>query len=400
MIDLHSATLTLNGETLRIKSGSVRADESWSPYVQADIVCPLPANIEAVDPRDDVRALVTLRRDFGTPFTNAQFTAAHATPTTGAALTAAYAGMTNAQITARFFEPYGASIRAPQVAEFNLAVRARRVNHVTQELSLTLASDEKRLQDYALLQTVPYTNFTTSLRALVGDILSRVGGSLEPGDFDAVIAEAGTSWTPGATAWDYLSPHIEKADGRLWCDASRRWHLGPRESLEPGQLTLTTGANGTLTRAEDTIDRSGEAWADAVVVAYKWTDAAGAQQAAYDVAGDPATARKVMTLTREQPFPGAGAAAAILKRSEDRGRVLALTAVSDYTAQPGQAFMATLPGTPALTGIVSAIAWDLTGFEMTVDTRGLLDTPATAWSFQPAGRTWNDVPTGTDWTEV
>ncbi len=402
MIDLHSATLSVDGVAVPVVSGRVTVDESWAPYVQADVTIPLADAPDAIDPRDGDRAILELRRDFGTRWSNADFTAAHPAPTTGAALTAAYGGQPASVITGRFGQPFAsAGTRTSDVRTLALGVRSRTVDHVAQEIRIRLASDEAVMQDYARIATTAYRNLFTTLRGAVFDALGYIGASLEPGTFDAPLTVQEAEWLPGVSAWDYLSPLVEKADGRLWADESGRWRLTPRGDMAPGQLTLTTGENGSLVSATDTIDRSGDDWADAVVITYRWTDAAGATQTAYDTAGEAYTARKVLSLERAQPFPGAGAAAAILRRAQDRGRVLSLGAVNDYTATPGQAFMASLPGTPALTGVVSAISWDIgNNYEMAVTTRGLIDTPATAWTFQPAGRTWNSIPAGIDWTEV
>ena len=398
-IDIHTETaVTADGRTLPLKELSVVLDESWSPYVQGTIVAPLPDDLDdltAVDPRTAARFLLTIRRDFGDAWSNADFTARHGA-VSNAALTAFYGPVTNGAITAQFFKPYNSfGVRATDQREMNLHVRSRVIDHVAKEVRIRLASDEALLQDYKLIATVRYTNTATTLRGLVGYVIGLIGGTLAAGTDDAPITAGASEWLPGVSAWDYLAPLIEKADLRLWCDEKRVWHLTQRAPLAPGHLSLTTGATGTLTEAVDTIDRDGDYY-DAVVITYRWTDSAGAQQYAWDVAG---TGGLVLSETRDQLYPGPGAAAALLARARGRGRVLDLRAVSDYTATPGQAFSAFLPDTTAQTGVVSAVAWSLPDAEMSVRTRGLIDTPTTAWAFDPPGVSWNDIPVGIDWTE-
>lgn len=400
--DAHTATIALQGATLNADSARVTVDESWSPFVQVNVECGLPDDLEsmvAVDPRDADRVTLTLRRDYGEVWANSVFTAAHPTPTTNATLTAAYGGLTNGAITSLFFRSWNAfGVRDSDTRVFDVTVRRRTIDHLSKKVTLELASDEALLQDYALIATTKYVNVQTSLRGLVAYVLGLVGATLQPGSDDASITAGALEWAPGQSAWDFLRTPVETAALRLWCDEARHWWLTARAPLSAGSLTLTTGENGTLKSAVDSIDRDGD-WHDAVVITYQWTDALGAQQRAYDVAGDALTATKVYSVTRDQKYPGAGAAAQMLKQSAGRGRVLDLTAVADYRAAPGQAFTAQLPDTPIQTGVVSAVTWQLPSAEMTVRTRGLTDTPTTAWIFDPPGLSWSSIPVGIDWTE-
>jgi hypothetical protein len=51
------------------------------------------------------------------------------------------------------------------------------------------------------------------------------------------------------------------------------------------------------------------------------------------------------------------------------------------------------------TGVVSAITWRAPEAQMAVSTRGLVDTPATAYIFGPPGTSYLDVPVGISYTE-
>ncbi len=201
------------------------------------------------------------------------------------------------------------------------------------------------------------------------------------------------NWEPGEYAWDFVAPLVQASGLRLYCDEQRRWRLVDPAALQPGMLNLTEAVN--LTDGRDTISRTKD-WFDAVVIEYAWTDPDGTRRKGYDTAAvaDP---KHAVTVRYERPYPGPGAAAAVLDRAAGRGRVLDLAALSDYSAAPGMAIQATLPDTPIQTGVVSAVAWSVPGDEMTVKSRGLIDTPATAWAFLAAGEAWTASPVGASW---
>lgn len=384
----------------------ITMDESWSPFVQAELSAefPHPDLVDDIDPRGAGRVRISIRRAFGGPWPNKDFTAAFPTPTSNATLTAAYPGYTNAQITAKFAHAYNpAGVRDTVVRSFDLDVRERTLDHLDQSLRVVAMSDEMLLDDYKRMIPSKYVNTETSVRALVTTVLGYIGAELEPGTSDAPLVAGSLEWVPGASGWEFLRTPIEQSGLRLWCDEHRVWRLAPRNPLTPGGINLSTGDGGNLIRVADRINRDGE-WADAVVITYRWTDAAGAVQLAYDVAGDPATAKKVEALTREQKNPGAGAAASILRQSKARGRQLDVVAVNDYLVNPGMSATIDLrvpgwPNQPVFTGMVGAVSWELPSAEMSIRTRELADTPSTAWVFDPPGRAWNSIPVGTDWTE-
>jgi hypothetical protein len=203
---------------------------------------------------------------------------------------------------------------------------------------------------------------------------------------------------PGVKAWDFLSPLVEAAGLRLFCDEQRRWWLvDPTVYTVEGSLRISEGFNATA--ASDTIDLSAAdrgvpGYAETVVVKYTWTDADGVQQVAYDAAGEEHGIGRLVELDR--PYPGPGYAAAQLRKSEGKGRTLDLEALTDLTATPGQVLVATIPGAPIQTGVVSSVEWRSEG-EMRVGSRGLTDTPATAWAL--AEGTWDDV-VGIPWNAI
>lgn len=204
---------------------------------------------------------------------------------------------------------------------------------------------------------------------------------------------AALNWEPGTAAWDLVEPLLQTANLRLICDGDRKWHLIAPSHHDPGLLQATAAEN--ITRAEDTISREKE-WFDAVVIEYKWVDTAGVPKQAWDAAGQPGT--KALNLKYERPFPGAGAAAAILARSVGRGRVLDLETTARYLVNPSQAVAIELPSSPTQTGWLSSVSWRFPEGRMRIGTREATDTIPAAWSLLAVGHKWTDSPVGGSWT--
>lgn len=177
------------------------------------------------------------------------------------------------------------------------------------------------------------------------------------------------AWEPGVSAWDFLAPIVTNVGLKLWCDENRVWRLiDPAEYALPGVLSVT-GFNAT--EGTDTITRSDpEVYCTGVIVKYRWRDTSGTQREALDSAG---VAGSVLTIDFDRPYPGPGAAAAILNRRAGQGRVQEVTALSDYSATPGMEARITLPSTADQQGVLTSVSWSLTEGLMQVGTKGLLD---------------------------
>jgi len=203
-------------------------------------------------------------------------------------------------------------------------------------------------------------------------------------------------WLPGQSLWDFVQPLVQAGGLRLFSDEARVWHLvDPVTYAVPGLTTINAGEHATA--ATDTISRYGD-WFDSVVIRYRWTDAAGVVQIRYDAAGSPSS--KTLTIDESTPFPGVGAAAALLARSTARGRVFDLAAVSDYAVTPSQVLASKMPSTPRQVGTTSAVRWAIPADEMTVRSRGLTDSPDDlSWLALLAGESWLDSPVGESWLE-
>lgn len=206
---------------------------------------------------------------------------------------------------------------------------------------------------------------------------------------------------PGESMWTFIAPVLTQAGLRLFCDENRKWWLVDSTYTRPGRVTVAAGFNAY--RAQDTISRTATApdgtplWFDSVVVKYTWNDTTNTQQTRYDVASD-GTPSKTAVIEYARPYPGPGAAAYILSRVSGQGRSLDLTAAMDLAATPGMEAVATLPFTPVQTGYTSKVTWDLDGDEMTIGTRGLIDTPPAAWIRIPPSTPWTSGPVGQSWT--
>jgi hypothetical protein len=212
---------------------------------------------------------------------------------------------------------------------------------------------------------------------------------------DALTRQPGQSW------WDLLAPILQQVGLRLFCDEARAWRLVDSTYSIDGRVTVAAGFNAYT--AQDTINRDATAddgtplWFDACVIKYTWTDATGMQRTTFDAYGIDGYSQ-VAYFEEQRAFPGPGVAQYRVQRTIGQGRTLALDAAVDYGATPGMEAVASLPGIEDQTGYTSSITWNFSDDTMTVGTRGLIDTPDSAWIKLPTGEAWNDSPVGQSWT--
>lgn len=398
-ISTHSLTCSIDGTALDVKQASVTLDEGWSPYAQADLTCAIPdaAVLEALDPRRDLRATLHLQQDFGDSDTLAALSALWGAGTL-ATVTTLYAGKMLADVTRAHYRPFNDfGVRLPTIIDLDLALRERDADHDAGEFRVSLASDEALLEGHKLVSRYQEAPTTPTVKAAVALALAHIGVGLDDDATDAPVSVDNADsliWNPGVSGWDYVYPLVQKAGLRLYCDESRRWKLVRATTNAEDLMVLTADHNVTAGRDKISLDAD---WFDAVVITYRWRDpATGTTMLAYDVAGDY-RAKNVFAETREVPYPGAGAADALLGRKQGRGRVLDVSAVSDYSAAPGRALAITLPATPVQTGYTSSVTWGFPDDEMRIASRGLIDTPESAWMFLPVGEKWTDSPAGASW---
>jgi hypothetical protein len=407
------------GLDLAVIDYSVSLDDSRTPYAEVSLTCSRGTDYSVARFRDLTAALASVEtfEDFDDLFTGDTFGDFDIWARELPRLPAVDAGAIDAidpraglRVEVTLIREGILPVAALQTRALDLYLHAAEPDAGKGTVTLTCRSDEAMAIDDMLGGTSVDSGAEThqgSLRAIIDYVLAPLGATLEPGDVDAdfTLSEEGRDpdalkREPGERAWDFLSPLVDAAGLHLYCDEQRRWHLVDLATNNmPGSLRISDGHNVISARSSVDLsagDRGVLGYAETVVVKYTWTDGDGVQQVAYDSAGAAHGIGRLVEVAR--PFPGAGAAAALLKKSEGKGRTLDLQAVNDFSATPGQTLVATIPNTPLQVGIVSSVEWGSDG-TMRVGSRGLTDTPETAWALQPEGYAWEDVPTGQDWTE-
>lgn len=391
---IYSMEVLGNGARPKILDGNVTLDELNIPYAQASlkIALPAPEVLDALDPRAGGRVRLTLTQRFGR--SERISTLSQDITGTLADYSAAFENLTG--LTNTYGIPYNDFGMRPSTSRrFNLSVRSVTTNYVEGTVDIDLASDEALLDDMSLVATAPLAPNGISARAAVTMVLESIGATLTAGPDDGTLEADSVYWTPGQTAWDYVKPLVDAVGLRLYCDERRRWHLVQPLAPTEGMLNLSDLNSYVL---DDYVSREAD-WYDAVVVAYKWKDSSNVDRVRYDVASQPGYSR-VYAVEYDRPWPGDGAAAALLKRVSARGRVDTVTSISNYDAMPGQALSIGLPNENVQTGLVANVEWSLSTDQMTVRSRDLIDTPPNAWALLPTGVAWQDIPVGVDWQDL
>jgi hypothetical protein len=254
-------------------------------------------------------------------------------------------------------------------------LRSRDVDYVAGTMRLECTSDEMFLQDFARYDTSTATwtpPATTSLRALVSWALGLYGWTLQPEGTDATIDAAKVIWNLGETLWSFLDAYVRGSGKRLWCDESRKWYLTDSVPTAAGVATIAA-----LTSCTDSLSRADEAYGDAAVMEYTWTDPTGRQYRDYAytyTTGLTTPKTVVQKFVDQQPAPGAvGFGVARLRtRAMSRGRTIVARAVSSYAVTPGQQALITTPVTTITGALVSAVTWNLPDDQMDVATRDVV----------------------------
>lgn len=366
-VSKHTIEALVGDTVIPVKEASIKIDETWSPYVQASFTAPLQASLlSSLDPRNKARVKFFVNQYYGE---SEKLSTLSSTFGGGKILnvTAAWNGDTLADISEAYFTPYNTSgVNYNYRRGFDLTLRSRNIDLKANEMNFELSSDEALLQDYALVDNLPYTPTFLNVRSIVSYVLNQIGSVLQPGILDGTVEPDSAIWEPGQTAWDYVSPLLSAVGLRLYSDEKRRWYLINDTYTVPGTVELE--ATGTITEANDVISRDANEWYDAVVITYTFVNDLGETIKAYDHAAVEGFS-KVLHLEYETAYPGAGAAQRILDRAITRGRVNDVQAVSDYRVTPAQAFTLDLDGFPTQTGYISAVQWNYPADEMSITTR-------------------------------
>lgn len=337
--------------TLDVVSGTVTFDETWSPHVQADLVCALPSDqavLDALDPRDLVRV----------------------------------------RVSAGYIYPGGVE----DVHEFvDLGLRSRPVRRPDNTMSLTLASDEALVQDAGECVYEFYSTPGWSLPSMLTGRLPVTLGYTPTFDLtDCPTTDVPVTFSSSAKQWDTYKEAVDVVGGWLRDRGDRTWTCTtwPTTVGQPVHL-LRTGVNGTVTESDVTLDR--EEWANVVVVTYTWTNTSGVGDAvtgwAYitgsrqGITGPSGSPRPGMKLYREvrqgqaTTAQATAAARAILSRRLRRARAATLKARAAYWVRPGKTVAVQLPVGGQELHLVSRVTFDLGRGEMTLTTRQPDNTP-------------------------
>jgi hypothetical protein len=206
------------------------------------------------------------------------------------------------------------------------------------------------------------------------------------------------TWTPGQTAWDFLTPILQAVGWKLTpLKMLRQWAVTENEAIAPGtSLSINYGQNlydlKNLTSRTATQDDGTPLYADAVVIHYTWVDSTtGERREAWDSAGG---GQKTHTVEyTDVAYPGPGAAAYLLERLQARKQQLTVTAAQDYSAWPGQEISISTGPSTRVTGYLDAVTWDLGTAEMSIKTKGLIIVPAGSIGRAPVTQTIGSVDT-------
>jgi hypothetical protein len=355
-------------------SGTIAMDESWSPFLTGTMTFPLRDGslVAALDPRTGERVQFRVSRQYGDGVKMSDLTGDGLTGM--ADMTADLAGGPLSTWTDRYATPYNASgSQATRYHALDLGVRSRSVDYVAGTVSVTVASDEALLQDMVNVFYGDEVPATATVYGVVALALASIGATLGPDPApDVPLDPDGVGWQPGQSAWDYVAPLVDAAGLRLYCDAGRVWRLVVPNTLTPGELDFDPT---NVTRLDDSVSRDTQ-WYDAVMITYRWRNASGVDRTQYASAASP-DFTKVLAIQEDRPYPGLGAARALLARASGRGRIATVEAVIDPDARPGQAITIMSPTGPVQTGIATQVQWNVDTDRMQIRTRDLIEVAET-----------------------
>lgn len=203
------------------------------------------------------------------------------------------------------------------------------------------------------------------------------------------------TWSPGQSAWDFLTPILQAVGLRLFCDEGRVWRLADDTYSVPGVVRAAAGLN--LYSHTDLMSRTATQtdglplFCDAVVIEYRWTDARGVEQVRYDQAGSASPSKAYYLERRETAYPGPGTAAYILRRLQARQKQQTATAAIDFAATPGMTVAITSSATEALTGYLDSVEWGLSSDDMQLVSKGLVLVASGSIGRAPANQTVGSI---------
>lgn len=406
MIDLQTISLTVFNdpdtfvlEHVEGRGDLITFDRDWTPYIQGTLTVRDPASDilappdeDPLDPRNRPILHLDWRQQFGELL---QFVSD---------LTAMFpAGDNVADITSVWSTPdtvadisntpgrYWGQAKDSTGLAATLVIR-RRVNNYDGTYTLSVESVESLYRDYTYPRNgvagVPADTLRAFYSAALTSYQSSFGGApnlpLLPGPDDVAIpldqlipgARFGVL-APQATIFDVMQPYMVLGSLRLYGDEDGNIRLVAADALTGTTATLTDATN--IVEASDTIDLDDDLWGDQVEIEFDLNPVDSGQPVSWlqPPPGDlvaPVVKKLYVKFPGPTPFTsftiedlGPAAAQPILDRMLRRGRVIPVTAVTDFTVRPGTSVTLTLPDTPTQTGVVSSTTWQADTGRMIVD---------------------------------
>lgn len=331
---------------LEVEDLEVGFSEDWAPHVEVSMRAKVPqdvAQIDTLDPRAGCRLQVSLGYVYGDRTEDIH-----------------------------------------QVAD--VALQSRQVSRPGNELSLTGVSAEAQLQDYRILwnPAIPSAGLNElmdwclrfGLQPKVGKVKTTLPAGYGKAGLTGIEASIGSNY------WDVIEDAAQRTDAWVYCDGSNTWQITKKPNIAvSAHLALTVGENGTIISTQSTLDR--EAWANAVVITYDWTDANNNRRLIHGRAvasSGPFNAYqvgfRVQEVSRQTAVTQAqadAAAAGMLRNLISRGRSLTLEAIAAYWVRPGHSVDVTLPTGNTERHLVQSVRFRPGDGTMTLTTRQPVD---------------------------
>lgn len=387
-LDRQRATATLGAVQADVENVELILDRTWSPYGQGSVTIAglFPDLDPDAEPEPRFRLRIEQRFYHGK---TADEIAALLAPATAATIAgAAWAGLTADEAAALYRQDLNADPIATRAVSADLMIREVSLDLDRKVTVVTVATDDAKLWDAALVDTVPEAFASTSVRAIVVIMLARVGAALAPGTADGTLA-APPIINPGQSYRDFLTPLLQQAGLRLYADERRVWRLVGVDELDPATVSLSTFRD--VSGARPSIDRERGGY-DSVVIEYRWTTVAGATMTKFDVAGPPRP-RKTMKYTYDDtPYPGPGAAAQVLARLRRRRREIPVDAAANYDARPGMSVVFTSAALAQQSGRLARVVFGFPARVMRADLYDLEEISPRSTRAIPPGIKTNQLP--------
>jgi hypothetical protein len=396
LLDQHTVSVTAGLTVLELIEGTVVFDDTRAPWIDATLTVAgtdLGSDLDATQVR---RVQISAEQRFSAWAFTYDLTAEYAGLLTSD-LTALYGGLLTSDLTALPEMAWNDEPRSATRMELSLLVQS------TTELPdgttrIALASDEAALLEARHADFSGGANYATdidgdlTLRGTLEQIIDGVyqtnsfgmagvyqsATTLLPGDFDApaprIDFEGGASsayvfWRTGQTAWEALQPALQLANARIMSRGTEGVQLVSADYVETDSISILEAVN--LVDYSTRVDRTLDTYGDAVIINYSEPNDVYSASVALPLSGSWTKAIIVEVDGRcpvnqftevEPPEP----AEKMLARALRRAYAADVTAISDYNTRPRFGVSLTIPDSPALTGVVQSVTFDLANFEMSI----------------------------------